>query len=398
MDTLDLPAFVAVSIPTINSFDSSRRTLGMPKRLTPFPVLYARAKTGAIRVYRIQVEYMGDHSVLTTTKKIGFDGKETIDRYEYWQGVNIGKANETTFHEQAIFEGQSRFNKLLDNGYTTTVPEDRFNTDAAGNMKPMLAIGFKEDKITFPCIVQPKYDGVRCLVFEKDGQIHIISRKGKPYNIPHIKKWAEEHRDFLPLDGELYNHGELSFQEITSAVKKLSDITPKIHYVVYDAPVEGVSFGERWVKLETAFKRITEESPVYLSDYKLCFSMKDIMDDHRTYVGEGYEGVIIRNCSGRYEFGFRSNNLIKLKDFDTEEFEIVDVVEATGRDAGTAVFVCSCPGGLFNVKPQGTRELRKEYFDQRKSLIGKFVTVQFQGLTDEKKPRFPSAIAIRDYE
>ena len=101
---------------------------------------------------------------------------------------------------------------------------------------------------------------------------------------------------------------------------------------------------------------------------------------------------------GLYEFGFRSNNLIKLKVFEDKEFEIVGVEEATGRDAGTAIFVCKCKGGTFNVKPQGSRELRAKYFRQRKSLIGKKVTVQFQGLSDDGIPRFPSAVAVRDYE
>ena len=80
------------------------------------------------------------------------------------------------------------------------------------------------------------------------------------------------------------------------------------------------------------------------------------------------------------------------------EFKITDVIEASGRDAGTAIFVCECEGGYFNVKPQGTRELRKEYFINQDKLIGKMVTVQYQGLSDEGIPRFPSAITIRDYE
>ena len=39
---------------------------------------------------------------------------------------------------------------------------------------------------------------------------------------------------------------------------------------------------------------------------------------------KGYEGIIIRNIDGMYEFGFRSDNLIKLKVFDDKEFEIVE--------------------------------------------------------------------------
>lgn len=126
--------------------------------------------------------------------------------------------------------------------------------------------------------------------------------------------------------------------------------------------------------------------------------MDDAWAYHKKCTDAGYEGIILRNMEGKYEFGFRSNDLIKLKTFDDTEFEIIDVVEATGRDAGTAIFVCKCKGGKFNVKPQGSRELRTEYFNNKKALIGKMVTVQYQGLSDDGIPRFPSAVSVRDYE
>jgi DNA ligase-1 len=228
--------------------------------------------------------------------------------------------------------------------------------------------------------------------------VHIQSRQGKPYNIPHLQEWANKHKNLLPLDGELYCHKELTFQEIISAVKKVSALTKSIRFVAYDRPISGVNNNDRWNQLITDFSSVEKDAPIYLSDWTLCCSMQHIEDYHEECVSKGYEGVIIRNLNGKYEFGFRSNDLIKMKTFDDAEFEIIDVVEATGRDAGTAVFVCECAGGEFNVKPQGTRELRAEYFKNRKRLIGKKVTVQYQGLSDDGIPRFPSAISVRDYE
>ena len=188
------------------------------------------------------------------------------------------------------------------------------------------------------------------------------------------------------------------FKEIISAVKRLSDITPKIRYVVYDRPIEGVTNKERWHTLVQDFEKVAPDAPAYRSDWVYCDNIEQVEKYHDACVANGYEGVIIRNLDGVYEFGFRSNDLIKLKTFDDAEFEIVGVVEATGRDAGTAVFVCKCKGGEFNVKPQGTRELRAKYFEDADNLIGKMVTVQYQGLSDDGIPRFPSAISIRDYE
>lgn len=386
--------------------DSPRNT---QPELVEFPPLFARSKNGNIRKYWVTVEDMGDHAVLLTHKQTTLGGKVTTDAYEYWEGVNIGKSNETTYLEQALFVANSTISSLRDKGFDEVMPteDEMFNLDASGNYKPMLAVA-KMDKIIFPCLAQPKYDGVRCLIMEVDNTINILSRTGKVYDIPHLHKWAEENRHLLPLDGELYNHKELTFQEIISAVKKVSPLTEKIKYVVYDQPLLGADNRQRWRKLTSVFESVSSDAPAYRSDYVYCDNMEQLRKYHKKCVDGGFEGVIVRNFCGTYEFGFRSNNLIKYKEFDVDEFKIVDIVEATGRDAGTAVFVCSVrdhefdiawdESNSFRVKPQGTRELRSWYFENPSECIGKMLSVQYQGLTDDGKPRFPSGIAIRDYE
>lgn len=363
--------------------------------------LYALSKTGKLRIYTLKVEDYGTYAEIVTTSRLGEKGKATEDRKVVDKGVNIGKSNETTYLEQAFRIANSKISKLRDAGFSEEKPDvsKKFNTDANGEIKPMLAIPFDEKQIRYPCLCQPKYDGVRCTIsVGTDNEVKIISRQGKPYNIPHLKAWAESHRDILPLDGELYNHLDLTFQEIISAVKRQSEITSKIRYVVYDRPVDGEDNSERWGSL-LDMSSVFSNSPVYLTSYRLCYSMEEIREYHRECVADGYEGVIIRNLDGLYEFGFRSRNLIKLKDFDDSEFLISDVVEGTGRDAGTAVFeLYLSDGRKFKARPVGTFEQRKDYFDNRTELIGKQCTVKYQGFSDDGVPRFPVAIAVRDYE
>jgi hypothetical protein len=49
---------------------------------------------------------------------------------------------------------------------------------------------------------------------------------------------------------------------------------------------------------------------------------------------------MIRNPRSAYEPGKRSNGLLKMKMFETDEFEIVGVHEGTGRDIGTPMWEC----------------------------------------------------------
>lgn len=360
-----------------------------------YPKLYARTKSGQLRSFVIRVrQYREDLVVMTTKKRVEPNGKITYDKYTYTQGKNIGRANETSALEQAKLEANSMVNRLKDKGYSENPNEERVNPE------PMLAIKWDESKIKFPCMVQPKLDGVRCIAFKDKDGVHLKSRRGKEFNIPHIKEFLEKNSRLLPLDGELYNHGDLSFQGIVSAVKKVSSKTSQLGIIVYDKPVEGVTNYDRQFKLLDYCENLTpEDAPVkYLSTY-IANDLEDVYRYHDLFKKQGYEGAIIRNYDGLYEFGHRSNNLIKLKDFFDEEFPIVDVHEATGRDKGTALFVLQAKNGeYFNARPQGDRELRKRYLQDRESLIGKMCTVKYQELSEYGIPRFPSAIGVRDYE
>lgn len=367
-----------------------------PTKRKKFPKLFSRTKGGQLRSFRINCYYLSKHNVLMVTKKrVEPDGKLTYDRYRYTEGKNLGRANETSAWVQCLREAQSMVNRLKDKGYREEVPQEEKTVP-----EPMLAKKWDERKIKFPCMVQAKLDGVRCIAYLEDGEVHLRSRRGKELEIPQLKQYLTENKRILPLDGELYNHGDLSFQGIISAVKRLSSKTDKINLVVYDKPVDNVPNYDRQFKLlKRDKKRAGKKAPIKFLDTVICNSFEEIFEYHDKMRALGYEGVIIRNFDGLYEMGYRSDNLIKYKKFFDEEFPIVDVVEATGRDKGTGIFVLKAKNGeLFNARPQGSKQLRASYLRDRKKLIGKPCTVKYQELSDYGIPRFPSAIAVRDYE
>ena len=72
-------------------------------------------------------------------------------------GKNIGKANETTYLQQAVSEAESKINKQKDKLYS----EWQHVLHSRILPRPMLAHTYDKHahKIKFPCYVQPKLDG-----------------------------------------------------------------------------------------------------------------------------------------------------------------------------------------------------------------------------------------------
>ena len=96
----------------------------------------------------------------------------------------------------------------------------------------------------------------------------------------------------------------------------------------------------------------------------------------------------------------RSKDLLKMKDFFDEEYEIVGYHEGTGDWIGTPIWECESKvsGKVFSVTPNGPREERQRMYRNAERYIGKKLTVKYQEKSEEGIPRFPIGVGIRDYE
>lgn len=418
-----------------------------------FDILYKRTKTGAIQYYKVWVDSGDiDHAPIIA-KESGQLGtlSPVLHRETIHQGVNLGKANETTALQQAHLQAESDWKKKLDSGYKSlgqlgishdlnnakdiytlwlagiiggtsmnigTLSEmlelvlPQFNSDASGNIKPMLAKDWKKVKnIEYPQIIEPKLDGVRCLMIVKpdDGgeipQVTFLSRSGKEYTtLNHIARTIEDSMDELPvgefiLDGEIYSD-ELTFQEITAAVKKQSLNSTKLHFRAYDI-VNDKPMMERRVELIQLVASIGSDFIIpIVFDY--AYDETSVKEVHDNFVQAGYEGAMLRHPKGKYEQGFRSSHLLKVKEFMEEEFDLLNL-EYGQRGQEDLIALCATgTGDEFRAKIQGTKEqklkLESEYFIGNSEMKDYKLTVKFFGWTDKWLPRFPIGKGIRDYE
>lgn len=348
--------------------------------------LYAKASTGKIKWW--QIEARGD----TMIAKHGYVDSDGVNVSEKLiKPKNVGRANATTAEEQCVLECESKFRKKVDAEYVTSIEATE---DAKSVILPMLAHPYNKrgKDIVYPCYVQPKLDGVRCIY--QDGKF--MSRKGKEYTtLNHLVKELEELGIYLP-DGEIYTHG-MSFQNIVRKVKKMRDTTNELEYWIYDYVNESNGYEFRHKVLTKIFSKF-KGIKIKFVETTLINNEANMKAKHNEYVADGYEGIIIRNFTGGYNPKNRSVNLQKYKEFIDEEFMIAGGHESDGEPGCVVFDIANHYGPNFKVRPKGTQEMRGKYLDEINSLIGKQLTIRYQSLSEDGVPIFPVGIVIRDYE
>jgi len=380
-----------------------------------FPTLYGVSSKGVTKVWKISVkDVFGDLTAAEILVEHGQLGGKIQESPEIIRnGKNIGKSNETSPFEQAVLEAESKWKKKHDANYTEDKACSLGQVIAVGEaikkkLLPMLAQKYKEraKHIVWPAFIQPKLNGVRCLVERKAGKITFWSRKSKQYknfNLYMEQEFLSFMRDGDILDGEMYNHGDMTFQELMSLIKdekhpELDKLKKYVKFHCYDAPDTKLGFKDRYFEYRN-------EIPNGLNYLRLVFTVavkneKEVAKYHAQFMEEGYEGSIIRSGGNEpYNFQYRDNQLQKNKDFMDDEFEIVGCDEGTGKDEGKAIFVCRIKTGLeFSVRCKGVDAVRQEQWTNRKKYMGLELTVRYQCLSDDGIPIFPVGIIVRDYE
>lgn len=373
------------------------------KNRTDLPTLYKRTATGSIQQWHITVEV---GTITVTHGQVGGKLQTTTDTIK--SGKNAGRKNATAPEEQALKEANSQWTKKLKNGYVQDLLSAKFGkTDSIikGGVLPMLAKVYEDhkNKIKFPVMVQPKLDGHRCIAVIKNGNVSLWTRTRKRItSVPHIEDQLTyvaarvNHLRNAVLDGELYNHKfKKDFEAITSATRKkeATEESAQIQYHVYDL-VSRQGFEDRYSGLSDIV--IHGGDRVHLVDSVQVDSESQINGAFNRFLEEGYEGAMVRILGILYE-NKRSSQLLKVKIFEDDEFEIIGVEEGRGKLQGHAgAFVLQDGKEFFRAKMSGNTKKLKEYWQEKDKYIGQMLTVQFQGRTGDGIPRFPVGIRIRE--
>jgi DNA ligase 1 len=275
--------------------------------------------------------------------------------------------------------------------------------------KPMLAYPVSAKPVDYneKVYIQPKLDGVRCLIQCENGVVKAYSRTGKEWkNIEHILFNLQNFFTLEPdavLDGELYNHDlRDNFEKIISCVRKTKPTTAHrlessglVRFHCYDVPSNPGKFDVRneWINLN-----VPRNFCIHHVETHEVHAEKYALDLHKIFLNRGYEGSILR-LNTEYQCK-RSHSLRKFKDFHDTEAEIIGWVEGKGKRVGTiGKFLARDADGIeFGMPVMDNFKYLQDNFTKMQRWVGKIATFTYFERTKANSYRHPLFKCIRNYE
>ena len=280
-------------------------------------------------------------------------------------------------------------------------------------IKPMLAYKVDKKPVDWSenVFIQPKLDGVRCVIQLDNDKVVSHSRTGKKFfNIAHIEESLQDffaHSPDVVLDGELYNHDlRDDFEKIISLVRKQKPTSDdrlqaknliQFHCYDYIETVMDQPYGYRMNQLTTSdmYSYCVKYVPT-----NLVLRMDDAKVYHARNLANDYEGSILR-LDKPYQQK-RSYNLQKFKDFSDTEATIVGYETGKGKRTGTlGKFIMQDDEGIRFGCPPGKGYTYKDLANILNNIgdyIGQRATFTYFERTKANSYRHPLFKTIRNYE
>ena len=277
--------------------------------------------------------------------------------------------------------------------------------------KPMLAYPVSDKPIDYSetVFMQPKLDGVRCLIQCDNSVIKAYSRTGKEWkNIDHILFNLRQFFHFNPnaiLDGELYNHDlKNDFEKIISLVRKQkptpedrSEAESLVQFHCYDIVNPTMKFEDR---IQFITNNVPRNHCVNHVDTIVAATESLSKVFHESNLQKGYEGSILR-LNDFYQ-NKRSHSLRKFKDFHDTEATIVGYEIGKGKREGTiGKFIMQDDDGVQFGCPPGKgynyKDLAK-ILDNIHEYMGQRATFTYFERTKAGSYRHPLFKTLRNYE
>ena len=281
-------------------------------------------------------------------------------------------------------------------------------------------------KLTGKKFLEVKLDGVRVIsVLYPDGRVDFFSRNGKELvNFRNLQNELSKCIEINPIDSAIVLDGEVvskNFQELMKQIHRKNTVQNDdatlylfdfLTFESFKSGIEKKKYFERIKHLENWFDRNMRTSDkIRLIEKKLVdldtddgknffkkFNTKAIID--------GYEGIMIKDPDSFYECK-RSTTWLKLKPVIEISLEVTNFEEGTGRNKGKlgALIAEGEEDGKFfklNIGSGFSDKQREDFWQSRKSLIGKIIEVRADSISKSQEGenwslRFPRFKCFRGF-
>lgn len=371
-------------------------------------VLYKKDSVGRIRIWHAKLQEDDDDGEVTVVTHSGIDGGTIKTHHSKVKATaTMGK----------ILAGESKVKSSETSKLKDTYFETREEAEAYAPNKAMLLHRWDKysQKITYPCFVQPKLDGVCAIYVDDPADPHFKSRENNRFEkLDHMAKELWNHltivngndRKQMDSHGELYAHGRL-VSEIVEAIKgSNTTILEELEFYIFDymdAKADKRTYQQRMKGGSTYYRWSKESKPYVAIRTLLAKSAADIDPLYEMFIRQDFEGMVICNFDGPYQYDGRSYNKLKKKNLFSKEFEIIATRSEEQEGLSMIMFRCATEDGVeFAVRPAWDHAKRsmayKESVSGDTSFLGKMATVEYRSITKYGTPFHPVLVAVRDYE
>jgi DNA ligase-1 len=242
--------------------------------------------------------------------------------------------------------------------------------------------------------ITTKIDGGRIIALKENGQVSFFTRAGQKYE--GLVDLEDEMSRLMPdnwcLDGEitLLVRGNLSSKEAYKETMKIVRTKDKekhgIKMLVFDC-MSAEDFKRQRCDMPYKCRRAVVEELFNVVDFRyfellpLLYVGEDtskITEILEEEIANGEEGIMLNLWEAPYEFK-RTNSLLKVKNMQTMDLEIIGFEEGSGRLAGTlgAVLVRYKNNNVVKVGSGFSDEIRDQIWNHQMRYSGKIVEIQY---------------------
>ena len=281
--------------------------------------------------------------------------------------------------------------KIINKAIKDHIPE--FSVALADKYEPKL-VDWKED-----WYVSRKIDGARCIaIVDAAGNTTFFSRTGKTFDTLDVVAGGIKALGItnVVFDGELClvdDDGNEDFQGVMKELRKKDHTITNPSFKIFDMISHDEFYSKKGEKNKIYSHRYNNLREVMKENSCVCLSVlgqekiKD--DDHfqewvKKAADYGWEGIMLR-ADEPYK-GKRSKDLLKVKKFFDDEYEVIDTEMGPFRyvkdSAEHEETMLSCvmiqhKDHIVRVGSGFTIDQRKEFYKNPKKILGKQITVQY---------------------